>query len=627
MTIQKATREGYKLSLYVYRCVRTIVQSGSGIPWIVLDKKGEQIPNHPFEMVMKRPNPEMSGQDLNEYLIAHLKLVGNALWQPIIVRGQVAELWPVMPDMVKPIPSKTPGQWLDGYEVTEATGRSYIKPPETFIHFMQFDPGNPYWGIGDLQSAGRTIDTDNEAQDTQKVSMQNRGVPSGIFKYTDVLTEEQFEEQNRRIQEIYLEKSKRRAPWVLGGGADWQAMGMSPVEMDYVSSRLSNKRDIAAAFGVDPWWLGDKEASTYNNVSEARKALYETVVLPLLDDVKSTLNLKIAPMYGDVTITYDTTNITALRDDYGKKVDQAARLWAMGVPMQQINDKLEMGLDEFDGWDNGYLPFSVAPVGSGQPAEEVPATDEPVKKKSLDSEEQKFTYWKRIDSRRMAYVPLIQKKVIALYKQEADAVINAIDNEKSIKASPEDLADKAKRAIEGLQKAWIALLTATGLTLIEDFGAQTAADIGSVFSPTTDRVKEWLRKHAAESVTSIASTNLDEVRAVIVKGAEDGLTNRQIATQLREFYEDRSVSKAMRVARTEIASAAGFGQHESAKQGGKDTHKWLSSRDDRVRESHSDIDGEERPLGEEYSNGLLYPGDPSGEPEEMINCRCVEQYY
>ena len=35
------------------------------------------------------------------------------------------------------------------------------------------------------------------------------------------------------------------------------------------------------------------------------------------------------------------------------------------------------------------------------------------------------------------------------------------------------------------------------------------------------------------------------------------------------------------------------------------------------------VDGEIRALDEKFSNGLMYPGDPSGSAAEVINCRCV----
>ncbi|GAH79772.1 unnamed protein product, partial [marine sediment metagenome] len=183
MTIRKATREGYKISVSVYRAIRVIVQAASAIPWIVLDDKGELIEGHDFTKAWAKPNLEFSGQDNMEFIIAHQLLGGNALIQPIIIRGRPREFWIVMPDLVRPVPSDVPGEWLKGWEVTSMDGKIQLVPPSQFVHFMMVDPGNPYWGIGPLIAAARTVDTDNEAQDTQKVSMQNRATPDGVFDF------------------------------------------------------------------------------------------------------------------------------------------------------------------------------------------------------------------------------------------------------------------------------------------------------------------------------------------------------------------------------------------------------------------------------------------------------------
>lgn len=449
MSVRKATREGYKMSPSVYRSVRTIIQAASAIPWIVQDSKGEPIEGHPLIKVLRNPNPEFSGQDLMEFLIAHLELVGNALWQPIIVGGKVKRFWTVMPDLVQPIPSDVPGEWLKAWRVTTADGRQYDVPPEQFIHFMQVDPGNPYWGIGPLMAAARTIDTDNEAQDTQKISMQNRGTPDGVFE-AEAITGEQYEEANRQIKERYLSKEKRRLPWVVAG-AKWHQMSLTPIEMDYIKSRRDNKRDIAGAFGISPIFLGDLEQSSYDNMMQARKSLYEDVVIPLLDDVKSTLNLKIAPMYGDIVIAYDISGIPALREDYGKKVEQAKTLWAMGIPFEKINERLGMGFEEFDGWDRGYLPVTLLPTGgSPAPAEEPGKSfvetdpwfqemrDKAGKNKALniETDEQKTAHWKRIDRRRVGWWGVVSKKILPLYKDEAKAIEKALKTVKAL--SPRD---------------------------------------------------------------------------------------------------------------------------------------------------------------------------------------------
>ena len=617
MTVRKATREGYKMSVYVYRSVRTIVQAISGIPWQA-EKDGVAIPNHPFNQAWANPNPEFSGQDNMEFLASHLLLVGNSLIQPVMLGGVPREFWMCMPDLIKPIPSDVKGEWLQGYEVTTAGGKKLIVPPEQFIHFQQFDPGNPYWGIGALQAAARTVDTDNEAQDTQKIQLQNRNIPPGVFQFDQNLTDPQFEEATQRVKEKFLQKSKRGEPWIMGGGYKWQQMSLTPQEMDYIASRLQNLRAIAGAFGLDPWWLGDRENSTYNNVAEARRSLFEDTGIPMLDDIRSTLNLKLSPLYPDKPyINYDLSNVAALRDDEEKKSQIATRYFAMGVPVSQISDRLELGLEEFSGWDTSYLPFSLAPSGSTALSGET----EDVKTKALNltTEEQKATHWKRVDRQRVAWWDVVQKRVLPLYVAEGKAVIASI--------ASGDMLKSAQSAIQGRKPEWEKTITAVDLVLIDEFGTDTADGLGGgksrkyEFDPVSAAIRAWTAEHAAESVKHILETNIKKMHDIVLAGLDEGLTRPQIASQLRQFYKEKSYYNAMRVARTETSHAAGYGQRESAKQSGIVKKKvWVSSRDDRVRDEHIALDGEVRNLDASYSNGEMFVGESS------INCRCVESY-
>lgn len=643
MTVRKATREGYKISGSVYRAVRVVVQAASAIPWVVLNKDGEVIPEHDFTKVWSHPNREFSGQDNMELIVAHLKLVGNAFIQPIIVNGKPIEFWVCMPDLIQPVPPDVPGEWLKGYLVTGIVGGQYMVPAERFIHFQQFDPGNPYWGIGDLMAAARTVDSDNEAQDTQKITMQNRGTPDGVFE-VDALTDEQYEEATRRIQERYLDKTKRRLPWVIAG-AKWHQMSLTPVEMDFMQSRLQNKRDIAAVFGVDPWFLGDNEHSSYNNILEAKKALYEETVIPLLDDIKATLNLKVAPLYGnDIIISYDTSKVVALRADFSKKVEQADKLWRMGIPFDQINERLEMGFTEFTGWDRGFLPLNLMPTGA--PIKEV-TEDFETKTLNLETEEAKTAHWKRVDRRRIGWWGVVSKKVEALYKDEGEAVVKACRGKTN-------LDDAANDAINNLTPEWEKMMTAVLSALIEDFGSEIAEDFGGkpkfrtrtcpkcggerleatdngyiciacreefkeakwTFDPMSLAARAWIAKNGAASITSIVSTNLADVRRVILAGTNENLSTSQISKNIQRFYTDHSPTKAMRVARTEVCKASSFGSLEAARQSQVAQSKtWLTSRDDRVRDEHEAMDGETVGLNDIFSNGLEFPSEPM--------CRCV----
>lgn len=627
LTLARALREGYKMAVPVYRAVRAIVQACSGIPWVVLDEDGEEIPDHAFTKAWANPNPFFSGQDNMEFIIAHLLLVGNSLIQPVPVKGEPREFWIAMPDQIQPIPSKDKSKWLEGWQYTDEVGHQTELPPEQFIHFMQFDPGNPYWGVGCLQAAGRAVDVFNEALDTQKVSMQNRGMPSGILTPEEPMSQQQFEEARRVMKEIYLDKSSRREPWIMSRKVNWLETSMTPVEMDYIKSQIQNVRDVASAFGLDPWWLGDREHSSYNNVLEARRSLYEDSAMPMLTDIQSTLNLKLAPLYGEgITIVYDTSNIPALREDFGKKVEQAKTLWSMAVPFEQINDKLGMGFEEFPGWEKGYLPFSVAPVGSEGSLPLKESTPKAEGEKTIWNEEQKAIHWKKFDTWRQAYCNLLQKKFQPLYEKTGQAVAKAMTG------LPAQLKYKASKAIEKQTPEWEKLLTATLFTLIEDFGRQVEEQAKTLpeikqFDPFSRSIRRWVSQHAAESVKTILDTQREAMHNLIVKGIEDELSSSQLAKSVRDFYEHNARYLAMRVARTETAIASGYGQHEAALELGMDTKRWISSRDERVRDSHRDLDGESHPIKEPYSNGQMYVGDSSGDPGEFINCRCAEQFF
>lgn len=119
-----------------------------------------------------------------------------------------------------------------------------------------------------------------------------------------------------------------------------------------------------------------------------------------------------------------------------------------------------------------------------------------------------------------------------------------------------------------------------------------------------------------------------------LKKTIQGEVSRGIATSLPYAEIARNISNAanvprynaMRIARTEggrIQNKAAFDVAEKAKKAGADVVKqWSAALDARTRPSHARLDGEVRELEEKFSNGLMYPKDPSGSAGEVVNCRC-----
>lgn len=115
------------------------------------------------------------------------------------------------------------------------------------------------------------------------------------------------------------------------------------------------------------------------------------------------------------------------------------------------------------------------------------------------------------------------------------------------------------------------------------------------------------------------------ITAEVSRGISTGMTFKQVAQQLAAKTKI-GYNNAVRITRTEghrINSQSTMDACFKAKEKGANVVKqWDSTLDSRTRESHMIVDGEIRELDEAFSNGLMFPGDPSGRAAEVINCRC-----
>lgn len=119
--------------------------------------------------------------------------------------------------------------------------------------------------------------------------------------------------------------------------------------------------------------------------------------------------------------------------------------------------------------------------------------------------------------------------------------------------------------------------------------------------------------------------NTKKVNNAVTQGIIQGESIPKIAGRLQSVTEMDKTS-AIRNARTSVTSAENKGRFDSAKKAAEKgviiKKQWISTHDSRTRDSHILLDGTQADLDDEFDNGLLYPGDPNGRPEEVYNCRC-----
>jgi HK97 family phage portal protein len=682
----RAIREGLKSSTYVYACINIIAKSVASVPWYVYrqNRNGDWIQQqqHPLASLIDRPTPWHSRKDLMTGMIQHLYLGGNSLHTKVRAGGAVVELWQLQPDWIKVFPSAT--DWIDRYEYNKD---GIITPidPKDIMHNKFLDPANPYWGLAPLQAGARAVDIDVEAVRYQKVGLQNMAISDGVFTFDHPLTQDQWNEARAMVREQHQGIDNAHTPWVLGAGANWQQMSMTPKDIDFIESRKFTANEICSIFQVPPPMIGILDKANYNNIETARKIFWLDTIVPLLEDIKDSFNLSLTPEFGaGLELSYDISNVNALQESTADKITQAKDLWAMGVPFNMINQKLELGFDDIDGGDQGFLGSGLQPLSAlavtdlgnqhkldnpelvtkpiengalstdpenqkptppqdGQTGAEdspkaVAHTKVPVTKNNkksnaykginLKTAEQKDMYADEIHKIRARWITEMKARSADLFEKEAQLVA------KDPKAY--------KKIIKSHEKEWQAMFKDIYQAITVDIGKdhydslhkcytpRFYKDDQDWFDPYTEIIEQYILTVAGTKVAWVSDWTRQVIGALVMENEQQDGTMDDLAKAIQAEYGEFSRYRAFRIARTETQNALGFAQYQAGHQaqeklGVQLMGEWWTSLDDRVRQSHQELHGEKRPLGEAFSNGLTFAGQYENDKggHNNINCRCV----
>ena len=139
---------------------------------------------------------------------------------------------------------------------------------------------------------------------------------------------------------------------------------------------------------------------------------------------------------------------------------------------------------------------------------------------------------------------------------------------------------------------------------------------------------QTVRNLTNRTVNLLKSTawNNDRMNKEVLQGILQGESMQKIARRFKNVFGMNEVS-AIRNARTAVTNAENQGRYDSyveAEANGTVLVKvWSATHDSRTRESHADIDGQEKPIDKPFDNGCMYPGDPRAAGAEIYNCRCA----
>ena len=196
------------------------------------------------------------------------------------------------------------------------------------IHIRAFHPLDDHYGLGCLGAAAGAVAIHNSATRWNKALLDNAARPSGAIVYDGGdgagLSGEQFDRLREELEATFQGAANAGRPMLLEGGLKWQALSLSPADMDFVSLKAAAARDIALAFGVPPMLLGLPGDNSYANYREANKALWRQTILPMAETVLSALAQGLEGRVRGLTLAVDLNRVPALIEDRAALWDRVA---------------------------------------------------------------------------------------------------------------------------------------------------------------------------------------------------------------------------------------------------------------------------------------------------------------
>ncbi len=363
--------EGYQKNVIAYHCITKISKAAADVPFFV-KINDKEIEKNPVIDLLNRPNPKQSYQTFMRELIMHRLISGNSyVFGNVTTTKRIMELTLMRPDRVR-IETNV---YEEPYEYVYTIGsKQYtyeIEPITLFSKVLHIKEPNPLcdlYGLSPISAAAMGIDQHNESSEWNKKLLENSARPPGVLTLKDksdggqTLTEKQKADLREEINEKFAGYRNAGKIPILTFDMEWRSMGMSPTDMDWINGKNSTARDICLAFGYPTFLLGMPEGATFNNVAEAKLALYEETVVPLVQNIMAELSHFLSQhQKQNIEIVPDLDQVSALAPRREMARNNARQDVTAGLIT--INEaREEIGYDAVSGGDEIYVPAAKLPL-------------------------------------------------------------------------------------------------------------------------------------------------------------------------------------------------------------------------------------------------------------------------
>lgn len=548
-----ALQEAQRANELVYACLD--VKATAAIdPRLIVEQRinrdgravYEEQTGHPMRQLMMRPNPHMTEADLMRAAIVSWDVSNPRRFYCEKVysdRGLLVELWPLNPACMTP--RRNQAGELVGYTWRDGNDARDYTLDELLIRSA------PAWYDPPPLVAARGSTASDTAQTSYVHSFfVNGGVPPGLLKYNMPLLQGQRDEIREKWREQYsIGTGGAHGVGVLDVNATWEKTGANLDELASQQLRSVAESRICMVFKVPPLivyaYVGLMRA-TYSNLKEAWASFWDATMSPAFKEWRVFWQWSLLPEFEEerdilaenVRLAYDLSAVAALQDDVDAAHARAEKIFrAGGATLNEY--RARVGLPEDPAGDYYLRAAGVIPEpAGGAGGARARSTRRPARGRKDKDSPSNQVITRRAEQSMAGYLAEQYRTAAAAAAASGDVDEGALDD--GIKA----ISLMRRPHEQWAENAW------------RDAG--DLLDVDTVYSVENEHVAGVLDR-LADQVRNVAETTKQDIRDIIARGAADGLSNEEIGRAIREKGDITSRPRALRIARTEGATAYNLG--------------------------------------------------------------------
>jgi HK97 family phage portal protein len=600
----------YRTQPNIRTCVdflaRNIAQLGLHVFRRVSDTDRQRLTDHPLAVLLSNPSQaasKITRYRLMEALMSDLGIYFDAYWLKLRQDGALTGLLRIPPIYVTVLGSLVP----KGYELNLG-GTPISLVPNDLVHMRGYNPENALRGLSPLETLRRVLAEEYEAGEYREHFWQNAARREGVIKRPTTAPEWSDTARERFLadfEELHSGAKNSGKTVVLEEGMEWQDTSFNAQESEYLAGRKLTREECARAYHIPLPMVGILDNATFSNISEQHKNLYQDSLGPWCEMIQEDIELQLLPEFTDTAGVYVEFNIAEkLRGSFEEQTTSLQA--AVGRPWMTANEaRARMNLPSLSGdADNLVTPLNVLVGGQASPQDSAPPP------KSLQAKSYSSEHAALRERHQQKWVEVLAHH----YRRQEAAITSRV---------PKSISGNNKTDIGGVwwdDDRWNDELTADLLRLnnltatawADYMIEQTNTDIEDT-QAFHDRMLPWLSEHSRRQAVNFNTQTRDAV-----SGA---LREPDALDAVKGVFTIAVTVWAVREAIGAVTTASNFGSTEAANASNLRSKRWRTNSQN-PRESHAAMNGETVGIRDLFSNGLRWPGDPSGSAEDNANCQC-----